>query len=135
MITGYLMNFIEHGVFEVKIEGELLLVDATGPFNEELLIQYENALESCIQNLEISKWNQVITLHQLSLFTPEAEQLLTNTIINRKSRGLMACVIILKDVEGESLIKAQMSRCYNRAGVKHNFITSVQDAHKWLTTV
>jgi len=49
-ITGYLVNFIEHGIFEVKIEDELLLVDATGPFNKELLIQYENALESCIQN-------------------------------------------------------------------------------------
>ncbi|NQY89379.1 MAG: hypothetical protein HRT51_16860 [Colwellia sp.] len=129
------MNFIEHGLFEVKIEGKLLLVDATGPFNEELLIRYENALESCIQNLEISEWNQVITLHQLSLFTPEAEQVLTNTLINRSSRGLIACAIVLNDVEGESLIKAQMSRCYNRAGVKHNFITSIHDANKWLATV
>jgi len=129
------MNFIEHGLFEVKIEDKLLLVDATGPFNKELLIQYENALESCIQNLEVLKWKQIITLHKLSLFTPEAEQLLTNTIINRRSRGLMACAIILKEAEGESLIKAQMSRCYNRAGVKHNFIISINDAYKWLETV
>ncbi len=129
------MNFIEHGLFEVKVEGELLLVDATGPFNEELLIEYENSLEACIQNLEVSKWNQVITLNQLSLFTPEAEQVLTNTLINRRSRGLAACAIVLNDVEGESLIKAQMSRCYNRAGVKHNFITSIHDANKWFATV
>jgi len=129
------MSFIEHGLFEVKTKDDLLLVDATGPFNEELLIQYENALESCIQNLEMLNWKQIITLNQLSLFTPEAEQVLTNTIINRRSRGLMACAIILKDVEGESLIKAQMSRCYNRAGVKHNFITSIHDANKWLASV
>jgi len=129
------VNFIEHGIFEVKIEDELLLVDATGPFNKELLIQYENALESCIQNLETSKWNQVITLHQLSLFTPEAEQVLTSTLINRSSRGLIACAIVLNDVEGESLIKAQMGRCYDRAGVKYNFITSIHDANKWLATV
>lgn len=128
------MNFKEHGLFEVKVEGDLLLVDATGPFNEELLIKYENALESCIQRLEVSTWNQVITLHQLSLFTPEAEQLLTNTVINRRSRGLIACAIVLSNVEGESLIKAQMSRCYTRAGVKHVFISSIHDANKWLAT-
>ncbi|WP_223303664.1 hypothetical protein [Colwellia psychrerythraea] len=122
-------------MFEVKIEGKLLLVDATGPFNEELILQYEKALESCIQILEVSQWNQVITLHQLSLFTPEAEKVLTNTLINRKSRGLIACVIVLIDVEGESLIKMQMSRCYERAQVKHTYRSSMSEAKKWLATI
>ena len=129
------MVFMEHGLFEVKIEGKLLLVDATGPFNKELLIQYEKALETCIHTLEISEWNQVIILHQLSLFTPEAEQVLTNTVINRRSRGLIACAIVLINVEGESLIKTQMSRCYDRARVKHNFTTSIYEANKWLATL
>ena len=129
------MIFMEHGIFEVKTEGKLLRVDATGPFNEELIIQYEKALESCIQTLEVSQWNQVITLHQLSLFTPEAEKVLTNTLINRKSRGLIACVIVLLDVEVESLIKTQMSRCYDRACVKHTFTSSISDAEKWLETI
>jgi len=134
-MIGYLMIFMEHGVFEVRIEGNLLLVDATGPFNEELIIQYERALEACIHTLEVSQWNQVITLHQLSLFTPEAEQILTNTVINRKSRGLKACAIVLMNVEGESLIKNQMSRCYDHASVKHNYTTSIHDANKWLATI
>ena len=129
------MIFMEHGLFEVKIEGKLLLVDATGPFNEELLIQYEKALETCIHTLEVSEWNQVITLHQLSLFTPEAEQALINSLINRRSRGLIACAIVLMNVEGESLIKTQMSRSYDRAGVKHNFTTSIDDANEWLTSL
>lgn len=129
------MVFMEHGLFEVQIEGKLLLVDATGPFNEELLIQYEKALETCIHTLEVSEWNQVIILHQLSLFTPEAEQVLTNTVINRRSRGLIACAIVLINVEGESLIKTQMSRCYDRARVKQNFTTSIQEANKWLATL
>jgi len=126
---------MEHGLFEVKIEGKLLLVDATGPFNKELLIQYEKALDTCIRTLEVSEWNQVITLHQLSLFTPEAEQVLTNTVINRRSRGLIACAIVLMNVEGESLIKTQMSRCYDHARVKHNYTASIHDANKWFSTL
>ena len=131
------MYFAEHGVFKVKVkvEDKILLVDATGPFNGELIIQYEKALESCINNLEASKWNQIITLHQLSLFTPEAEQKLTQTLINRRSRGLIACAVVLISIEAESLIKDQMSRCYNRAGVKYEFTTSVHGAKKWFAAV
>jgi hypothetical protein len=129
------MNFTEHGVFEIKVESKLLLVDATGPFNEELIIKYKRALESCIQNLEVSTWNQIITLHQLSLFTPEAEQALTKTLMNRRARGLIASAVILLDVEGESLIKTQMSDCYNKADVKHQFTPSIDDAKKWFSTL
>jgi hypothetical protein len=125
------MNFTEHGVFEVKIEEKVLLVDATGPFNEELIIKYENALEACISNLEASNWHQIITLHQLSLFTPEAEIKLTQTLKSRRSRGLVACAVVLKNIEGESLIRAQLSRCYGCAGVEYVFTSSVHDAKKW----
>ena len=31
------MKFEEHGIYEMKVEGYLLLVDATGPFNEKLI--------------------------------------------------------------------------------------------------
>jgi hypothetical protein len=127
------MKFTEHGLFEVKTEGKLLLVNAIGPFNEELLIKYENALESCIQSLEAAPWNQIITLHQLSLFTPEAEEILTKTLVNRTSRGLGACAVVFQNVEAESLVTAQMSRCYKNAKVTHRFFNSIDDAKKWLS--
>jgi len=128
------MKFAEHGLFEVKTEGKLLLVNAIGPFNEELIIKYEDALESCIQSLEVAPWNQIITLHQLSLFTPEAEKTLTKTLINRSSRGLSACAVVFENVEAESLVKAQMSRCYKNAKVTHKFSNSIDDAKKWLNS-
>ena len=128
------MIFPEHGVFEVKIEDNTLLVDATGPFNEELIKHYEKSLESCIKKLENSTWDQIIILHQLSLFTSEAEQKLTQTLKNRKERGLVASAVVLENIEGESLIKAQMSRCYECADVQYEFTSSVNDAKKWLST-
>jgi hypothetical protein len=126
------MDFIEHGFFTVNVEDNILIVDAIGPFNEELILKYEKALESCIQTLELSSWNQIITLHKLSLFTPDAELALTQTLINRKSRGLVSCAVVMVDIEGESLVKRQMSRCYDNASVKHQFFTSLEDAKVWL---
>jgi hypothetical protein len=125
------MIFIEHGIFEVKVEGNLLLVDATGPFNEELIKSYQHALERCISHLEDSTWNQVITLHQLSLFTPEAENLLIKTLLNRKSRRLVACGVIVEGTECKTLLKEQLSRCYSNAGVQHQFFRTIDEAKIW----
>ncbi|MCJ8297319.1 MAG: hypothetical protein MJK13_00070 [Pseudomonadales bacterium] len=127
------MRFKEHGVFEIKTEAELLLVDATGPFNDEVAKHYIEALESCIQQLKVSQWNQIITLHQLSLLSPEAEKLLAATLINRRTRGLIAVYLILENVYFKSLVKEQMSRCYTKAGIEHHFFDSAFEAKNNLT--
>ena len=127
------MKFIKPGVFEIETEAQLLLVDATGPFNDEVLKHYNKALEACIQQLEDSHWNQIITLHKISLFTPEAENILTQTLIKRRSKGLLAGYLILEDVDFKSLIKGQLSRCYSKAGVEYHFLDSTSEAKKRLT--
>ena len=127
------MRFKEHGVFEIKTEAELLLVDATGPFNDEVVKRYNIALDSCIQELEASQWNQIITLHQLSLFTPEAEIILTDTLIKRRFRGLVAGYIVLENVDCKLLVKEQLSRCYSKAGVQHHFFDSMSEVNESLT--
>lgn len=126
------MHFAEHGIFEVKVEGNCLFVDATGPFNEELTKHYQSAIEVCIEKLEASSWDQVITLRHLSLFTPEAEAVLINTLVNRKKRGLKNCAVVLIDIEGKSLITHQMHKIYQTAGVKHEFFESIKQAKHWL---
>ena len=81
------MIFKEHGVFIINIEAKLLFIDATGPFNEESVKHYNLALESSIARLETSQWKQIVSFHKLSIFTPEAENSLTEALINRRSRG------------------------------------------------
>ena len=119
------MKFIKLGVFEIETEAQLLLVDATGPFNDEVAKQYIEALESCIQQLEVSQWNQIITLHQLSLLSPEVEKLFTSALIKRTTRGLKAVLLIVENVYFKSLVKEQMTRFYTKAGIEHHFFDSV----------
>ena len=126
------MKFIEHGVFEVETEANLLLVDATGPFSDEAAKHYIEAVEVCIQQLEASQWNQIITLHQVSLFTPEVENLLTAALIKRKTRGLIAVFLILEDVYFKPLVKEQWSRCYTKADIEHHFFDSTFEAKESL---
>ena len=127
------MKFTEHGVFEINTEDKLLLIDATGPFNDEVAKHYIEAVDSCTQQLEGSQWNQIITLHQLSLFTPKVEKLLIDALINRRIRGLKAVYLILENVYFKSLVKEQMSRWYTKAGIEHHFFDSASEAKKSLT--
>lgn len=129
------MNFEEHGIFQLKVENKILHVDATGPFNEELINHYNKSLEKCIQLLEDDKWNQVIVLHQMSLFTPEAEEALTKTLIERKSRGLSNCAVVIEDVDCKMLVKEQLGHCYDRANIRYEFFTSSDIALKWLLSL
>ena len=126
------MKFTEDGLFEVKAEAQLLLIDATGPLNAEMAKLYIEAVESCIQQLEGSPWNQVVTLHQLSLLSPEVEKFFTVALINRRSRGLLAIFVIIEDVYFTSLVKEQMSRCYTKAGIEHHFLDSAPEEKKGL---
>lgn len=127
------MHFAEHGIFEVKIENNSLFVDATGPFNEELTTKYGQAIESCIKKLEGSDWSQIIVLHKLSLFTPEAAEVLINTLRNRKTRGLIKSAVVLINCEGKSLIVQQMSNIYQTADVDYSFFDSITEAQSWIS--
>jgi hypothetical protein len=127
------MHFLEHGVYEVKVVEQSLIVDATGPFNQELALHYQASIESCIRTLESMPWSQLIVLHNLSLFTPDAETVLIETLINRKKRGLTKSAVVLVEIEGKSLVIQQMSHAYSEAGVDFAFFDSIDAAKAWLT--
>lgn len=129
------MEYQEHGSFAIRVEGKLLFIDGTGPFNEELVERYKSAIETCIVELEHAPWNQILTLHEMSLFTPRAEEALTQTLINRRSRGLVACAVIIKEESGKGLMEEQMSRCYRRSNVMHQYFDSMEQAKAWLATL
>lgn len=129
------MIFTEHGIYEVKVEAGILLVDATGPFNEETIISYQKALESCVKQLENGKWDQIVILHQLSLFTPEAEQMLTKSLMARKLRGLENCAVVDANLISKDLVMKQMSRCYDAAEIPHQYFNNLIDAKRWLATL
>ena len=69
----------------------------------------------------------------MSLFTPEAAEIFTDTLIKRRSRGLLACYVLLEDVDIKPLVKEQLSRCYNIAGVEHHFLEALPKARAWIS--
>lgn len=128
-------KFRPHGKFEIKVENSHLLVDAAGPFNEELIKEYRQSLAEAIQNISGKKWGQIIVLHEMSLFTRDAQEELLNTLRERKKLGLVASAVVLIDVEGAGIAEEQLSYCYRGAEIEFAFFTSTEEARLWLSRI
>ena len=127
------MKFSAHGSFSVEIQGRVLIVDGTGPFNEEIVSLYSQAINDAIKSLIGEPWDQISILHGMSIFTPEAQRDLIENIKKRKALGLQRSAVIVADVEGTSTIITQLSQCYEDANVGYAFFNSLEDARKWLS--
>lgn len=128
--------FPRHGKFSVEVDAQMLVVNATGPFNEELVRDYKMAVDAAVAHLsEGSGWGQVIVLEKESLFTPDAERVLVQSLKNRKRSGLKAsAVVLMENVTGRSLIKQQMSGAYKKAGIEFTFSETINSAKAWLSS-
>ena len=69
----------------------------------------------------------------MGLFTPEAAEMSTVTLIKSRSIDLLAGYVLLEDVAIKPLVKEQLSRCYNIAGVEHHFLEALPKAREWLS--
>jgi hypothetical protein len=126
------MDFEQHGTFKLNVEKNILYVDAKGPFNDQFILKYSIAIEDHIRSLEHSDWSQIVVLHELSLYTPQAEQALIKSAIDRRKRGLVDIAFVLKDTKSTFLIQIQLSRCYSEGGVNHQFFDTQAQAKEWL---
>ena len=124
------MQFEQHGVYTVKVEDSILIVDATGPFNAELIAAYRRDVDACIQALSHAAWGQIIVLHDLSLFTPEAEQALERSLEFRKQNGLVASAVVSDSPY--KMVKKQMAEIYHNVALEYAFFEDLDSAKAWL---
>lgn len=121
-----------HGSFRLWTEDQILCADAEGPFNEEVILEFRNALEEHVARLVGSPWGWVSTLHGLSVFTPEAEQAILETVRWRVSKGMRCAANVLMSTEAGDLERVQISRVYDQIGIDYAFFENFEDAAVWV---
>ena len=121
-----------HGRYTIETIGRMLSVDATGPFNDALIHDYQQDLKSSVEALSPEPWTMLVTLHDESLFTPEAEAELAKVMIWRKNMGMTKVGLMFVQTIGSDILKAQMTRMYDAAGVEHAYFDNIDDARIWL---
>lgn len=122
----------EHGVYKIVLNDNILLTDAIGPFNQELIKHYNEELTNAIESITHDKWAQIIILHSMSMFTPQAEEEFLKTLKYRKSKGLQVVCLITKDCESSNLVKWQFEHMYSKFGISFSFVESYKDAELFI---
>lgn len=127
-------KYREHGTYNIDIDNNTLIIDAKGPFNIELITHYHSDLLNSIEWLDVNvgKWNQIIILHEESLFTPDAAEKLMEVNRWKKTKGLDRSAIVLINPIGSLLISKQLHRLYQEAGIKIQMFEDIRTAKCWL---
>ncbi|NMH59175.1 hypothetical protein [Alteromonas ponticola] len=124
--------FWAHGSYEVKKEGQILLVDACGPFNRETIFSLDKDLISFVGQLRHAPWAEIATLKNESAYTPEALEELAKSFQDRVRNNLIAIAILFKDIESRTLSEYQLTSIFKQCdGLDWLFCESIESARDW----
>ena len=123
--------FHTHGEHKLQLDGNILTVEARGPFNIEQIDHYRNALLSELENIN-QPWGQLNELHQDCLFTPQGEEEMYSTIKLRKDTGICAVAIYFIDGQPNSIAEQQLRRMYAVHNISYQCFKQKEQAVVWL---
>ena len=126
-----MQSFAPHGEYRISVENNMLLVEARGPFNNEIVANYSADMALAVKQVA-APWSQLVILHQEGLFTPSAEKQMYSTVSARKDLGMCASGIVIIGASARFAIEIQISRIYNDLQVKHQYFDNEKEARDWL---
>ena len=130
-------TFKPHGTIESKIEGNLFIQEATGPFNKEILLAMDAVHTKARQVLVSSgPWGGLFIFKNSALASPEMLDGLKKYLlaqVKRKHASLATGLVLPQSVEGASLMTPHYLRAWRDAGIVCAAFEDVLDAHDWIS--
>ena len=121
-----------HGEYEIVLSGNVMLIQAFGPWNTECVVAYSQAYRQERAPLGNQLWADIVVLRGESLLIPDAERVLSERVQAVKAMGYRHIAI----VTGESMVgvtsRMQLDNLYGPLGMDYEFFTSYGEAKAWL---
>ncbi len=123
-----------HGSYVLQVSGNILVIDAEGPWDEVAVNQYKRDIQLCVDRLKGDDWAFLGYLHGASVLPPQAEADLTASAQSRVKQGMKVSALIIKESSVPSLTKDQFERIYAKAKVECAFFEEEAKAMEWLNS-
>ena len=123
--------FESHGRFVVCRQGNILKVDATGPFNHEAVENYQEDVVDAIKYLD-EPWGQLILMHENCLYTPQAAQAMYHFAKLRRELGLVAIALVFIDKNAMLIVQDKISDFYQGLKIPYQFFYNREEGTHWL---
>ena len=127
------MNLATKGKYKITPDGQLLVVDAHGPFTEDVTENYLNDMYSACRVFAGQPWGLLATFYGNSVFTPEAEAALVKVTRYRVEHGMIANASVILDSNLADIQQMQLKRIYHACDVTFHVFANIEAAKNWLT--
>jgi len=123
---------ITHGEFKISTKNNLLITDAMGPFNKQLIQKFAADIEQEIRSFN-AHWGQIAILRGNCLLIPEAAKELEKVTIFRKNNGQKYIAIVLLNTQCTFILEKQLSEIYLSVQIPFKFFSQYSFAEEWIT--
>jgi len=129
-------QFRPHGRVDFKIDGNLILCEAFGPFDTELLKAIKGIETGLIrQVMEQGKWGQIVIMRENIFVSNEAVAWFGDYLkwlASRDMNSSSSAMVIEDDVEGVGEMVPLLVEAYKQAGLTMNVFKTLNEAKVWV---
>ena len=129
-------SFRPHGRVTFTVDGDVLICDALGPFNKELIDAIEAIEIKLIEELQINgKWGEIIIISGSALASADALAAFAaylKTLVSNKLISSVSTLVINDSVEGAAIMTPHLVQAYSDAGSKLTVFETVNEAKVWV---
>lgn len=126
------MQLADHGKYTITPQGNILVVDAHGPFNEVTAAKYVQDMYDACEEFSGETWGLLVTFYGNSVFTPEAEQALVEVTRYRMKSGMIANASVILQSSSADLQQMQLRRIYQSCNLTSHVFSDIYSARNWL---
>ena len=127
-------RFSMHGSLSIAVEGRVLVLSGSGPWNSESLQLTDASIMQQVQALYGSPWGVLGLFSGEAVYVPEAIQKLQKQVSHELTLGRVATAVVLNDVQAPRLSKYQFELIYGSEGHNVAFFEGESAARHWLQT-
>ena len=122
----------KYGQYHIAALGNIVGVSAEGIADTEAIARYGRDMMDVINQFGGERWAFLGFLHGSALLTKGGELELQKSIEWRVSKGMALGALVIGETTIQSMVEAQFSRIYQRAGVELGVFCNEDDAMVWL---
>jgi hypothetical protein len=128
--------FNEHGSYQVTFDGHIILINATGPWNEETALSYAEEIKTLQRKVSGACLGIVFVVQGESIGTPDAKEALQELQQWRVKEGYVwPTAMVFLDTDRRFLYEAIFRDLYKLSPMPPRFFPAIDQAKKWLMEV
>lgn len=123
--------FKPHGTSVIHTEGNILVIDAEGPWNDEFFKQFHAEMAEAAKALDLNNYATLILPRGEALGVQDGLDRHVSFVRKSGSRALALC---LKYSDTPEISRFICSKMYDQVGIEYQFFDTIEEAKAWLLT-